>query len=73
MRMGLMYTRTRLLSTHMARARARARSLCESLTPCVLGDREEVFSTVVDMASDEPTVIREGSGSLDDLAEFIDI
>jgi tRNA A37 threonylcarbamoyladenosine synthetase subunit TsaC/SUA5/YrdC len=50
-----------------------ARSLCESLTPCVLGDREEVFSTVVDMASDEPTVIREGSGSLDDLAEFIDI
>jgi len=37
------------------------------------GPREEVFSTVVDMASDEPTVIREGSGSLDDLAEFIDI
>lgn len=38
-----------------------------------VGPREEIFSTVVDWCGDEPCVLREGAGSLDDLAEYMEI
>ena len=37
------------------------------------GAREQIFSTVVDWSSEEPCVLREGAGSLDELGNYIDL